>query len=325
MPLLQKILHKLNGLHYGQEYLCLAKETMQQPLYVYITSGNNTVEKDITNNHLFIGYSPLIFAIFETGNTQIQGNNQVKIIFSTAPASPGTPAGKKNILASLVMKKTGEHLTAGMAIYYYEGVKGSHKFLPPFNTVIFQLNNYLFNKKSGNVFLKGNLYRQVLLAYSLPRKISVVTVGHGNRFNLFPTDLHGQTGGYYIISLRSDGKACRQVETAKEIVLSDMHVSAYKQVYALGKNHMQELKEMAAFDFSDQQSKEFELPLPQNILRYKELVLESSTIQGIHTLLLFRVVYAEEVVKNDATLSHIHNAYATWRYKNHIATEYYYR
>ena len=54
MKLLQKILNKLNGLHYPQEYLCLAKESFQQPLHVYIAEGRQII-KDITHFHLFTG------------------------------------------------------------------------------------------------------------------------------------------------------------------------------------------------------------------------------------------------------------------------------
>ena len=61
MQLLQKLLNKFNGLRYKQEYLCLARESFQDPLHVYLISENKVI-KDITNHHLFTGYSPLVFA-----------------------------------------------------------------------------------------------------------------------------------------------------------------------------------------------------------------------------------------------------------------------
>ena len=61
-------------------------------------------------------------------------------------------------------------------------------------------------------FLPDNLYKQVQIAYSIPRNISLITVGQNDRFNLFPTDLHGPVNeDHYIISLRHEGKACQQV------------------------------------------------------------------------------------------------------------------
>ena len=189
-----------------------------------------------------------------------------------------------------------------------------------------QLTNKWFNRKPGNVFLQGNLYKQVQIAYSLPRKICLITVGSDNLYNLFPTDLHGQVSEqHYVISLRHDGKACQQVEAAQRIVLSDMEAAAYKQVYALGKNHMQPLKSLAAFHFSLDRSKSLQLPLPQQIVAYKELQLQDAFMHGIHKLLLFKIIYREQKTKEPATLAHIHNSYATWRYKKGIQSNYFLR
>jgi flavin reductase (DIM6/NTAB) family NADH-FMN oxidoreductase RutF len=168
--------------------------------------------------------------------------------------------------------------------------------------------------------LKNDLYTQVQIAYSIPRKICLITVGENDRFNLFPTDLHGRIDDVYIISLRKDGKACQEVESAKKIVLSDINASAYKKVYALGKNHMQPLKEKSLFEWNAVCSKNFNLPLPKDVLSYRELELEQSFLHGIHKLLLFRMVSEEKVSLEPATLSHIHNCYATWRYKHRISS-----
>src|SRR5262245_22681849 len=62
MKLPQKLLNKLNGLHYPQEYLCLAKEIFENQLRVCLVANGNII-KDITNEHVFIGYNPLIFTL----------------------------------------------------------------------------------------------------------------------------------------------------------------------------------------------------------------------------------------------------------------------
>src|SRR5688572_24097344 len=61
MKLVKKILNKLNGLHYPQEYLCLAWESLKNPLHVYLARDKRII-RDITNRHVFAGYHPLIFA-----------------------------------------------------------------------------------------------------------------------------------------------------------------------------------------------------------------------------------------------------------------------
>jgi hypothetical protein len=319
MHFLQRSLNKLNGLHYTQEYLCLDKKTFQQPLHAYLMNGAH-VFKDITNFHLFVGYHPVIFAFF---SRDIGANEPIiDIIFSNESLQPNDPLKEKDAIAKLSLKKINQFDKNGDVILFYEGTKGSHHFISGFHQFILELNNRLYNRKTGNVFLEDNLYKQVQIAYSVPRKICLVTVGQNSLYNLFPTDLHGQINDSYIISLRHEGKACAQVETTKKIVLSEINAPAYKKVYALGKNHMQSLKERTSFEFGPPASKNFNLPLPKDALLYKELELENSFTHGIHKLLLFRIICEEKIADETGALAHIHNCYATWRYKQGISSNF---
>jgi len=171
--------------------------------------------------------------------------------------------------------------------------------------------------------LHDNLFKQVQIAYAVPRIISLITVGNNDLFNLFPTDLNGQPDEqHYIISLRTGGKACEQVERAGKLLISQVHCDAYKMVYGLGKNHMQELRSKENFPFGQSLSENFKWPLPEQAISYKELVLLDSFTHGIHKILLFKIVNSGQLNDQNATLAHIHNSYATWRYKNHLAGNY---
>ena len=286
MRVIKKLLDKLNGLHFSQEYLCLSKELLEQPLHVYLVE-NARIIKDITQSHLFVGYSPLVFAF--SSLTLGENRDNLDIVFTSKPFHPNETAAKKDAIARLSLQKI--NTLAGLAdsIEFYQGIKGTHHFVSAFHQFIIQLTNKLYNKTAGNVFLRGNLYTQVQIAYSLPRKICLITVGENNLYNLFPTDLHGQINAReYIISLRHEGKACNQVENAGKISLSEMPAGAYKKVYSLGKNHTRPLRDASEFDFASGHSTVFSLPLPNNVLAYKELMLEKSFIRGIHKILLLR-------------------------------------
>lgn len=63
MALIKKILERLNGLHYSQDYLCFAKGSFQPVLQIYLVV-NGRVVKNITAFHLFTGYSPVLFTFF---------------------------------------------------------------------------------------------------------------------------------------------------------------------------------------------------------------------------------------------------------------------
>ena len=320
MALIKKLLSKLNGLHYSQEYLCLSKANLQDSLHVYLTQSGKVV-KDITESHMFVGYSPLIFAI--SSSVVDAKADKIDLLFSMKPFQPNEFPGKKDAIARLSLRKIYQFDINGGYILLYEGTKGTHRFISQFHQIIIQAYNRLYNKRPGNVFLENNLYKQVQIAYSLPRQICLITVGENNLYNHLPTDLHGKVNGrYYIISLRHQGQACRQVESCKKIVLSDMPAAAYKKVYSLGKNHMQPLKEITQFDFGSARSRYFLLPLPNDLLSYKELELVSSFIHGIHKILLFKIVHEEKPNTKAETLSHVHNCYATWRYHQKLSSNF---
>jgi hypothetical protein len=321
MKLLKKILNKLNGLHYPQEYLCFAHESFEQPLHAWLIHDGRVI-KDITNLHVFAGYSPLIFALSSPAITSTE-HSTIKIAFSQQVLQPNASFSKKGAVAILCLKKIKEQKAGPETILYYEGVKGSHHFIPAFHQFIIQLHNRLYHKKIGNIFLPGNLYKQVQIAYSLPRNISLVTVGKNSLFNLFPTDLHGPVNeDYYIISLRHDGKACQQVMNAGRLLLSQVHSELYKTVYALGKNHMQEMKERENYPFGNEVSAKLQLPLPPSVLFYRELELQDSFVHGIHRVMLFKTLYRQRFQAGPSALSHVHNVYATWRQNNRLPGNY---
>jgi len=312
MSIMKKILTKFNGLHYRQEYLCLAKESLQRSIHAYLVIDRQVI-KDITNSHVFTGYSPLIFT-FTSSDLQ-EPLPDIEIFFSQQSLEPNDFFEEKDALARLSLRLIQKQKIDNNEIYYYEGTRGQHHFLALFHQYILGLNNQLYNRKKGNVFLNNDLYRQVQIAYSVPRIISLVTVGHDGLYNLFPTDLHGPLNEqYYVSSLRLGGEAFKQVHAIGKIVISQVHSDAFRAVYALGKNHMQELQPKASLAFSESLSSVFGLPLPQTTLKYQELSLLESFDHGIHKLLLYKII-SNHIVNNDpSTLAHIHNCYATWRH-----------
>jgi flavin reductase (DIM6/NTAB) family NADH-FMN oxidoreductase RutF len=322
MSLLKKILNKFNGLLYSQEYLCVSKESFQQPLQAYLVDDMR-VRKNITNHHSFTGYCPVIFTFYSLVDPDLLSLLTIKIVFTQKTLQPNEILRDKDAIAELTLKKIHQQTVDNDTVFYYEAIHGKHRMLSVFHQFIIGVNNRLYNKKPGNVFLSGNLYKQVQIAYSLPRTISLITVGQNDRFNLFPTDLHGPAGKYhYIISLRYEGRACRQVEAARQVTVSQVNADSYKAVYALGKNHMQQLKTREHFGFGPLLSKKFQLPLPASTLSYRELVLEDSFRHGIHQLMLFKVLSQETLTDTRATLAHIHTCYATWRDNKHLEGNY---
>lgn len=317
MKLLQKILNKLNGLHYSQEYLCFANNTMPHQLHAYLVLDQNIIQ-DITHDHLFVGYCPLVFVFVSSGLPA-----SIQVALSNQLLQPNEKLNAKDALATLQLALIKKQQHEGCSFFYYEGIKGSHKFQSTFQKYIGKIYNDRYNQKPGNVFLHDNLYKQVQVAYAIPRLISLITAGGNDLFNLFPTDLHGQADeSHYIISLRTGGKACQQVMLEGKLLLCQMQSEAYKTVYSLGKNHMQELKTINNFPFTGLLSEKFRLPLPQMAISYNELELIESFVHGIHTIMLFKIFNHRQLQPGANALVHIHNSYATWRCKNDLKGNY---
>ena len=321
MQLLRKILRTLNGLHYPQEYLCLSKENFAQPLHVYLVAEQKII-REITGQHLFTGYNPLILVLPDIDETD-EPPADITLILSIGTFLPNESFAPKAALATLSLQLVHMLAVDTGKLYFYEGKYGSHRFVHPFYQWIIDADNKLYNKKSGNVFLHDNLYKQVQIAYSIPRIISLITVGSGSRFNLFPTDLHGAVNDeYYVGSLRLGGKACRQVEECKKILITEINSAWYKTVYMLGKNHTQELKPKESFPFSASISPVFQLPVPLFALRCRELELINAFSHGIHRQLIFKIISSQQPDPTPATLAHLHNVYATWRHNHGLAGNY---
>ena len=322
MQLIQKLLNKFNGLYYHQEFLCLDITSYEPTLFLYWVSGNKVVQ-NISTHHLFVGYCPVVFCFPASHMIDLSITDNLEIIFSGRQLTANDMFAEKDVIARIYLRKICVQESEHNKYFYYEGVKGEHKFIPELKQKVLQLYNRLYNKRPGNVYLEGNLLKQVQIAYTVPRKISLITVGMENVCNLFPTDLHGEIDAdHYVISLRHGGKAAQQVQALGRLLISEVRSEFYKKVYSLGKNHMQELKSKENFPFDDRLSAGLQLPLPEQAVYYRELELISYFDHGIHRIFLLKILNRNPVDDPSSVLAHIHNLCATWRHNKGLTGNY---
>jgi len=324
----------IKGLTIRQEYCCLAMEELQNPLRTFLTLEDQTFQREVTHSHLFLGYKPLIIAVpvlVESKDYQtLCEKEEVYLHFIhdnlTTDLTGNEFPLNENSVAKLILRKREVKLLHEYALIVYEGVFGVHSFLNKTHQFANGVLQKLHRRPVTNVSLEGNLWDQVRIAYSVPRRISIVTVGDGSLINMFPTDLHGPIGkGYYAGSLRIGGKANEQVEKYKRVVISTVDVSSHQQSYFLGKNHMAELQEPNSFSRHEERSSNFNFPLPGSVAGYHELVLAESFDFGIHRIHIYKVVHQAMVHSNCKTLGHIHQYYAQWRIDHQLETQLFFR
>ncbi|HUR10289.1 MAG TPA: hypothetical protein VM012_02900 [Flavitalea sp.] len=303
----------MKGLHYGQEYLCVPFEDFQPLFHLYFVA-DEVVLKEITTEHLFVGYHPLLLALPVPFDTH--SDKSLFLNFTSQPFSMGNTLKQKDTVARIELKMITDIPVPSPGYRFYRAIHAMHRFVPAFNRWIQSKANHLFNRRPGNIFLEGNLLEQVQVAYSYPRIISLISLKHATGFNLFPTDLHGQIGDTYVVSLRTGGKAAEQVERSKFLAISEVNTHHGKHVYELGKNHMQDPKSFKEFSFSQRTSQVLQIPLPEGAVSYRELQLTDSFRYGIHCVMLFIILNREILESGIHRLAHVHTSYATWRHRN---------
>ncbi|HEY0434060.1 MAG TPA: hypothetical protein VGC95_09320, partial [Chitinophagaceae bacterium] len=156
---LQRTLAGLTGLHYGKEYVCLPADALHGRLHVYLT-GEGFPPVNITGGYAFTGYSPLIMAI-ESASLPAD-HETIRLAFVESHVHVNEKTLLKDAIGSMVLRKI---RVMGSAVFY-GGVSATHRMLSLPRQECLHLYNRLYNRRPGNVFLKGNLYTQVQLAYA---------------------------------------------------------------------------------------------------------------------------------------------------------------
>ncbi len=329
--MLKKAIKKLLfGINHPQEYLCLGLENFSNKFNVYVSFREKSSIINVTENHIFLGYKPLVIGIsvkkaeayYKVFCTSIEVCLSFNIgLFHNNKNYVGFPVDK-NSTARLQLRVVTVKDLGDTSLFILEGLKGEHKFLSSFHQFTNRLLQCFKNKGANNVGLPGNLYEQVRIAYSLPRIISIISLGKDNLYNMFPTDLHGVIDdNFYVSSLRHEGMACKQVEEIKKITLSNITTSAYRDAYDLGKNHMHDLKPIETFKVTTLFSENFHSPLHKETISYRELELADHFDIGIHRILYYNTLNFKVVQPEPYTLSHIHQYCEVWREKHGIKTE----
>ena len=322
----------LTGIVIPQEYCCLELERLDSPLKVVITVKNNSYSEDITTSHLFLGYKPLIIGLSTTSTEEsiLSNNDEVCLSFVQGNFKSNSkwrdfPTDSAAV-ATLILRKIHQRNFEGQWIYLFEGSHAKHRFLGKVYQMVNNLREKFMSRPADHVPLPGNVFDQVRIAYSIPRKIGVITVSDDVLVNMFPTDLQGFIGqGFYAVSLRLGENANAQVETLRRVVISDVDTSSYLHIYSMGKNHMIDLQNERRFMIHHQRTRVFNFPLPEWALRYREMIHVGSFDHGIHRIHFYQIVHSEELENAGPTLAQIQQYYAQWRMDQGLETNLYLR
>jgi flavin reductase (DIM6/NTAB) family NADH-FMN oxidoreductase RutF len=311
MPLTAQLKRWILGSDLRNEYLCLRADSLPDPLRAMLVLGDTRI--DVTDEHFLLGYKPFLIGVSNARAYQASEG--------AGAATLELMAGSGQRVASLELVVIRRVQFGNDTLSILEGRHGQHAFLSRMHQVLNRAYESRQTKPAGNIALDGNLYDQVRIGYAHPRIIAVISLGEDERFNLFPTDLHGPFGeSHYAGSLRIEGRACAQVQRLGRVVLSTVDASSFRSTYLLGKNHMRELTDIGQFEVAPYRSATFGLPLPKDVLGYRELERIDSFDAGIHRIHFYRTVHRVGHAKEPAALTHVHRYYAQWRENRGLPT-----
>lgn len=317
------------GITIPQEYVCVGLEEFQHPLSSFLTSMNAANVVPVQSDVL-LGYRPMIMAFPYDRNSEEATwlKNQETVCLSVVTGGfRGDERWQgylsdKCAVARLLLRKVHVQELADRTLVVFAGIFGEHRFLNSWYQFTNRLRERLRLNKPDN-YLEGNLYDQVRIGYGEPRTVSIITVRDGGRMNMFPTDLHGPVGrNSYVGSMRHGGKANSQIEGYGSIALSNVRTEWFRAAYALGKNHMGDLRPEAEFALAEFRTETLGIPLPESVVQYRELRRSDAVDIGIHRIHFYETIHEKRVSASQDTLAHIHCYYAQWRQNRRMKSEY---
>ena len=316
MPLVAQLKRWLLGSNLPNEYVCLKANSLPDAPRAMLVLGDARI--DVTDGHFLLGYKPLLMGVSSPRAYEVSEGAQ--------NATLELITGSGHVVARLDLAQVRRIRFGDDTLLIFEGRYGQHEFLSRVRQTINRVYESTRTKPAGNIGLEGNLYDQVRIGYAHPRVISVISLGEDKRVNLFPTDLHGPFGDrHYASSLRIGGQACAQVQQLRRLVISTVDASSFQSTYRLGKNHMRELADIGHFDVAPFRSATFDLPLPRDVLGYRELERIDGFDTGIHRIHFYQTVHRVLHPEEPAALAHVHRYYAQWRADRGLSTPWLFR
>jgi flavin reductase (DIM6/NTAB) family NADH-FMN oxidoreductase RutF len=163
--------------------------------------------------------------------------------------------------------------------------------------------------RSSDAFLIGGLdLWSVLVFYSRPRPVVVVSVAANEAANLFPMDLIGPTADdRFLMALRSSSPNIGVIQRSRRMAMAEVPHAFATQAYSLASGHKRLRKAGETLPFATLPSPRWELPLPREARRVREVEVEHIETVGSHQLMTTRVV--SDSSQDGERLHHISGLY----------------
>jgi flavin reductase (DIM6/NTAB) family NADH-FMN oxidoreductase RutF len=290
------------GLHAPQEEVTVWLEGSGQP-------------RDVTQRHFMACSAPFLIGIGGDASTSVLGQPQENLSLRFEGRAPARTLGS----IELALDRTVDVDENPIALFRIRA--SQNHCLPALQLWAHHLHYAYLRWRSPNsdVTMASRDVHAMCAFYICPRPTGIVSVSDGSRANVFPMNLMGRAGANsFCFALKTVTPVVSLVQRASRLALCTIPIEKASVAYGLGKNHNRDSIDVGELPFRTPLSPKLQLPLPEFSLGVVELVVESSTNLGSHTLFVARIIH-EEQWANTPQFFLIHGMYDLWRRKNMIA------
>ncbi len=240
--------------------------------------------RDVTSNNVIVEMTPLMVAIAADADEAPR--------FATGRLALRVEEKQTGYVIGRVRLRFQRKLSLPRTeLCLFETAGGADYCLPPLRLRV----NYLFHRwklfRDNNPRnLKMNtteLFRMWVL-YMQPRPLMLLSYSSDEGQNIFPMDLAGLSGPYYLLSLRQSDPGGALMERCGKLALSTMPLDYKAIAYSLGHHHSKVSVDLAKVPLCFSASRRFGIPVPAVALAVRELEIEEARDAGSHRLFITR-------------------------------------
>ncbi|HLJ88244.1 MAG TPA: flavin reductase family protein [Candidatus Angelobacter sp.] len=255
--------------------------------HVQVTLEGIGAALDITSNHVIVELLPLLVAIgFQIDDLPKIQSAKLWMTFREA----GKIIGRVKIAF--------EHAVAlpGCQLCIFRTVGGRDYSLPPVRMQVNQLYHrcrLFFDRNPRNKKMKMNELFYVWVLYMRLRPVYLMSYCCEEGSNLYPMDLIGFIGQYYLLSIRKSDPGLSLVAKAGRMALSSVPVSYRKLLNRLGSNHGKAIFDWSSIPVVQKSSSFYGIPIPHDAHHVMELKLVEQFALDDHMVLVTSLAHQE--------------------------------
>jgi flavin reductase (DIM6/NTAB) family NADH-FMN oxidoreductase RutF len=226
-------------------------------------------------------------------------------------------AGQRELLGRISLKWT-RTIAAGQSEILVFEPRSAANYCHPIPYRYAHLLNQIWttHRAKSKVKLSVLQQRAMSVIFTCPRPISLVSVAHEGRENMYPLNVMGDVNDqYFAFALTACKIPAQFLQVARRFALSVAPIEQAPIAFALAANHNTRSMEFKDLPFPTRPSPKLGIAVPVFSPRVREMEIESVHTVGSHSLFVARTI-SDECFGNGPQLAVTHGFYQAWRLRH---------